>query len=166
MAFLVEQESSQETVPVAIKPTPGFCIKSTTSDSGSYTYRNATPNNSAITALSALSPQISSSSSSPNPNPNLLPIPKGIKVFLNIAWDSNVPAPPPADEAAVRRAMAGGDLDDTISGRYYVPVVVSEPRTVTDKAGKPSLVFDCVFSASLKSRCMKDKEFRLYLIGT
>lgn len=63
-------------------------------------------------------------------------IPVGVKVFLNIAWDTNVPTPPTADEAVVRRAMMGEDLDDAIGigeGAYYVPIVVSEPREDTDK---------------------------------
>lgn len=32
-------------------------------------------------------------------------------------------------------------------------------------AGKYSIVFDCVFSSTLKSRCTKDTDFRMYLIG-
>lgn len=61
--------------------------------------------------------------------------------------------------------MSGDDLNDSTAGRYYVPVIVSEPREAIDKAGKPSLVFDCIFSAALKSRCTKDRDFRLYIIG-
>ena len=33
------------------------------------------------------------------------------------------------------------------------------------QSGKSAIVFDCVFSSSLKSRCAKDKDFKLYLIG-
>ncbi|EJD04912.1 uncharacterized protein FOMMEDRAFT_105099 [Fomitiporia mediterranea MF3/22] len=93
-----------------------------------------------------------------------LQIQKDVKVFLNIAWDKRVPAPPEAGEDVIRRAMAGEDLDVEGLGAYYVPVVVSEPREDVDKSGKPSIVFDCVFSASLKLRCIKDREFKLYLI--
>jgi len=99
--------------------------------------------------------------------PKTLQIPKGVKVFLNIAWDENVPSPPPVDEATVRRAMMGEDLDDAVGigeGAYYVPVVVSEPREDRDKAGKPSVVFDAVFNNTLKSRCTKDPDFKLYII--
>lgn len=37
---------------------------------------------------------------------------------------------------------------------------------VIDEAGKPSLVFDCVYNPALKSRSTKDENFRLYIIGT
>lgn len=56
---------------------------------------------------------------------------KGLKVFINIAWDSQVPAPPPATDDVVKRAMEGQD------DGWYVPVLVSEPRQDVDK-GTPS----------------------------
>ena len=31
-------------------------------------------------------------------------------------------------------------------------------------AGKPSLVFDCVFSSKIKSKTTKDKEFKTYIV--
>ncbi len=55
---------------------------------------------------------------------------KGFKIFLNICWDVNVPPPPERTDGEIRRAMIGADLDD---GLYYVPVVVSDGRPVTDK---------------------------------
>ncbi|KAH8112119.1 hypothetical protein DFH11DRAFT_1788451 [Phellopilus nigrolimitatus] len=99
--------------------------------------------------MSTLITPATASDVSANPTPARLPktlqIPKGTKVFLNIAWDKHVPAPPPVDEAVVRRAMMGEDLEDGAGigeGAYYVPVVVSEPREATDKSGKSSIVFD------------------------
>ncbi|KAG9035988.1 hypothetical protein FS837_001773 [Tulasnella sp. UAMH 9824] len=56
--------------------------------------------------------------------------------------------------------MMGANLED---GMYFIPVVVSDGRTMADKAGKPSLVFDCVFNSKLKSRVTKDFEFRTFL---
>ncbi|OCH91358.1 hypothetical protein OBBRIDRAFT_792407 [Obba rivulosa] len=59
--------------------------------------------------------------------------------------------------------MAGnGDVD--ASTDYFVPVVISEPREATDKAGKPAVVLDCVYNASLKSRTLKDPAFKTFLI--
>lgn len=62
---------------------------------------------------------------------------KGIKLFINIAWDENVPPPPHGSEQAVQDAMHGredeqdeGALKD---GTWFVPVVVSEPREDSDK---------------------------------
>lgn len=69
-----------------------------------------------------------------------------------------------------------------------MPTVVSDGRQDTDKgrfvvvifvmslilswwmlfglAGKVSLVFDAVFHSSLKSRTLRDPEFKTFLIGT
>ncbi|KAH9921101.1 uncharacterized protein B0H18DRAFT_1021886 [Fomitopsis serialis] len=77
-----------------------------------------------------------------------LPIPKGVKVFVNIAYDPN-------------RAMLGEDVLDADNAQgWFVPVVVSEPRQDTDKAGKPSVVFDCIYHSSLKPRALKDQPSR------
>ncbi|KAK0216025.1 pre-RNA processing PIH1/Nop17-domain-containing protein [Armillaria fumosa] len=82
----------------------------------------------------------------------------GTKVFINIAWDANVPAPPPASDDVIQRAMQGEDEG------WYVPVVVSEPRSDVDKAGKPSLVIDCIYNKSLKSRVLRDPAWKTFLI--
>ncbi|KAK0478710.1 pre-RNA processing PIH1/Nop17-domain-containing protein [Armillaria novae-zelandiae] len=82
----------------------------------------------------------------------------GIKVFINIAWDATVPAPPAAAADVIQRAMQGAD-----SG-WYVPVVVSEPRSDTDKAGKSSLVVDCIYNKSLKARVLRDPAWKTFLI--
>ncbi|KAK0463181.1 pre-RNA processing PIH1/Nop17-domain-containing protein [Desarmillaria tabescens] len=83
----------------------------------------------------------------------------GMKVFINIAWDANVPSPPPASDEVIQRAMQGEDDDG-----WYVPVVVSEPRGDVDKVGKPSLVIDCVYNKSLKSRVLRDPAWKTFLI--
>jgi hypothetical protein len=70
------------------------------------------------------------------------PVPQGTKVFVNIAWDANVPPPPEGSEEAVQRAMRGVEPDaqgaDAMAGvegtgEWYVPVIVSPPREDTDK---------------------------------
>ncbi|KAL5478773.1 hypothetical protein ACEPAI_2050 [Sanghuangporus weigelae] len=165
---LSSHSNLRDTIRVPLTPSAGFCVKSLTTEHGFYTYVDAPPPPSPSSSKKQI-PQTRSNLLEPNSkiSTQTLQIPVGTKVFLNIAWDKRVPAPPEASEELVRRAMAGADLDDDerdgLAG-YYVPVVVSEPREDLDKSGKPSIVFDCVFSASLKSRCLKDKEFKLYLI--
>ncbi|KAI5119345.1 hypothetical protein M0805_004022 [Coniferiporia weirii] len=150
--------TSNDNVRVTLAPKAGFCIKSITTDTGFYIYASTA----SVPSSNSKQPNLLE----PPSAPRTLQIAKGVKVFLNIAWDARVPSPPPVDEAVISRAMSGDDLDDPGENNnpYYVPVVVSEPREETDKSGKPSLVFDCVFSAALKARCTKDQEFKMYLI--
>jgi len=148
--------AAQDSALVKLQPTPGFVIKSVVTEPGFYAF---SPESSPPQPASSIVLE-------PKAQPRRVVFPKGQKIFLNIAWDLVVPPPPPADEATIRRAMAGADLDDDAegSGTYYVPVVVSEPREDKDKSGKPSLVFDCIFNFTLKSRCTKDPEFKMYIL--
>lgn len=114
---------------VSLAPSAGFCVKSTITEAGFYVF--ATSSEPTKKDATLLEPSSSTTKS--------LQMPTGVKVFLNIAWDKNVPPPPPVDEAIVRRAMMGDDLDDAVGigeGAYYVPVVVSEPREDRDKGEK------------------------------
>lgn len=114
------------TVRVNLSPAAGFCIKSKTlqsavckvsSQSQSATKLDGTPSPASLTSL-----------------PGTLSIAKGTKVFVNIAWDSNVPPPPEGNEEAVQKAMRGEEeLDESVEQGWFVPVVVSEPRTDIDK---------------------------------
>jgi hypothetical protein len=108
---------SSSKTPVTLKPTPGFCVKTST-----------------------LQPAIYSPFNRPHPPPNSLdpriapiPIPKGLKIFINIAWDPNVPPPPEGSEDVIQRAMVGDDVDELNPDGWYVPVVVSEGRQDKDK---------------------------------
>ncbi|KAF5376036.1 hypothetical protein D9615_007763 [Tricholomella constricta] len=94
--------------------------------------------------------------------PTLIPV--GFKVFVNIAWDHNVPPPPDGSEDAIQRAMQGQDVDQRNPDGWYVPVVVSDGRRDKDKAGKPSLVFDCIYNTSVKARTLTDPEFKLFIV--
>ncbi|KAG9015633.1 hypothetical protein FRB90_004671 [Tulasnella sp. 427] len=107
-------------------------------------------------------PAISSpgSSSTVEPVTETVAVHKGYKIFLNICWDPQVPPPPERDDDEIRKAMMGADLD---SGIYFIPVIISDGKMTTDKAGKPSLVFDCVFNMKLRSRATKDYDFRTFL---
>ncbi|EJF60086.1 hypothetical protein DICSQDRAFT_107741 [Dichomitus squalens LYAD-421 SS1] len=130
---------------VSLSPTSGFCVKST--------------------ALNSVSCPLPSSSSSDVSSPTAINITNGLKVFVNIAWDSNVPPPPEGSDAAIERAMAAqAALDPDQAAEWFVPVIVTEPRSDIDKAGKPSVVFDCIFNSALKSRALRSTEFKTLLI--
>ncbi|KAI0656340.1 hypothetical protein C8Q70DRAFT_1056885 [Cubamyces menziesii] len=140
------------TTRISLAPTPGFCIKS------------SSLNQVSLSLPAPSSAQNASSSSAPAP----FTIPANLKVFINIAWDKHVPPPPDASEAAIERAIAGDvALDPSASdpADWFVPVIVSEPRQDKDKAGKPSVVFDCIFNSSLKSRSLRSPEFKTFLIA-
>ncbi|KAF8235054.1 hypothetical protein L208DRAFT_1451461 [Tricholoma matsutake] len=126
------------TVSINLKPVSGFCIKSTTI---------YTPSQSSLDS-----------------NHASIPVPIGYKVFINIAWDPNVPSPPAGSEEIIQRAMKGDGVDNQISDGWYVPVFVSDGRQDKDKAGNPSLVFDCIYNSSLKSRTLTNPEFKIFLV--
>ncbi|KAL0952349.1 hypothetical protein HGRIS_006629 [Hohenbuehelia grisea] len=139
---------SLPTTRVTLEPIPGFCIKSSLAEAHSY---------------------IPKSDTNPPQNvlevkPSVVPLPKGLKVFVNIAWDKNVPAAPEGSEEAIRKAMEGDDIDETNPDGWYVPVVVAQGRLDKDKAGQPSLVYDCVYNPSVKSRTLRDPDFKIFLI--
>jgi hypothetical protein len=151
---------SSSKAKITLKPVPGFCVKTATLQPALY-------------------------EPLPGDNAKLEPsevIPAGRKVFVNIAWDANVPPPPEGSEQDIKKAMTGEDTDDG----WFVPVVVSHPRQDKDKgmsspilendafipslyclwqAGKPSLVFDCVFNSTVKTRTLIDQDFKIFLIG-
>ncbi|KZT23056.1 hypothetical protein NEOLEDRAFT_1070187 [Neolentinus lepideus HHB14362 ss-1] len=127
-------------IPISLSPVPGFCIKSLALTHADYPLRHHT-------------------------HSPALPIPKARKVFVNIAFDQHVPAPPPGTDVAIERAIAAlASPADNSPDDYFVPVVVSDPREVLDKAGKPSVVFDAVFNAALKPKSAKSLEFKAFLI--
>ncbi|KAG7087489.1 hypothetical protein E1B28_013451 [Marasmius oreades] len=134
-------------VSVILKPIPGFCIKSST-----------------------VQPAVYKPSSSQQPLTSLepgnapVPIPVGFKLFINIAWDQNVPPPPKASEEAIKRAISGDSQSMSTDDDYFVPVVVSDGRIDTDRAGRPSLVFDCVFHKSVKTRTLVDHDFKVFIV--
>ncbi|EGO20361.1 hypothetical protein SERLADRAFT_453038 [Serpula lacrymans var. lacrymans S7.9] len=104
-------------------------------------------------ALQDTSIRITASSASP-----------GLKVFVNVAWDANIPPPPEGSEEEISKAMQGQDVDELSPNAWYVPLSVSDARQDRDKAGQPSLVFDCVFNPTIKSRTLKDPEFKTFII--
>ncbi|KAJ6524476.1 PIH1 family [Mycena capillaripes] len=89
-------------------------------------------------------------------------VPVHRKIFINIAWDAQVPPPPEGNEEAIHRAMHGED-DDLNPDSWFVPVIVSEPRQDNDKSGNPSLVFDCIYHTSIRSRTVRDPAFKVFI---
>ena len=108
------------TVAVSLAPSPGFCVKSLTL---------------AASECSLTPPPHAAADAPPGrlvvPPSRTKTIPKGTKVFANIAYDANVPPPPHASDAAIQRAMRGDDLPDAAG--WFVPLVVPAPREDTDK---------------------------------
>ncbi|KAG8215273.1 pre-RNA processing PIH1/Nop17-domain-containing protein [Butyriboletus roseoflavus] len=123
-------------VAVALNPVPGFCVKS-----------RAT--NDTLVHLT---------------QPLDVHVKKGLKIFVNIAWDSNVPPPPPGNDDAIHRAMRGLGIDDSNPGAWFVPIVLSDARQDSDKAGQPAIVFDCVLNPSIKSRSLRNPDFKSFII--
>jgi hypothetical protein len=89
-------------IPVALAPSPGLCVKTSSLQPGVYSAGTDT-----------------------------VPVSIGLKVFVNICWDKNIPAPPVGSEDAIERAMQGEDVGD--QSLWFVPIVVSDGRPVTDK---------------------------------
>lgn len=111
------------TVTVSLAPSPGFCVKSVTL---------------AASECSLTPPPQPTSGTLPGrlavPTSGTKTIPKGTKVFANIAYDANVPPPPAGSEDTIQRAMQGDDLPDADnSGGWFVPLVVPAPREDIDK---------------------------------
>ena len=97
-------------IAVALNPVPGFCVKSrATSDT--------------LVRLTE------------SDQPREVRVEKGLKIFVNIAWDPNVPPPPPASDDAIHRALQGLDIDDSESNpdAWFVPIVLSDVRQDSDK---------------------------------
>ncbi|THH09653.1 hypothetical protein EW146_g8624 [Bondarzewia mesenterica] len=105
------------TLTVRLSPSPAFCIKSTSLQPGVF---NVSSSSSSKDSLDA-------------PSRRSIPIPKGFKVFVNIAWDKNVPPPPEGSEDAIQRAMLGQDVDELNTDGWFVPVIVSDGREDRDK---------------------------------
>ncbi|KAG6374002.1 hypothetical protein JVT61DRAFT_4637 [Boletus reticuloceps] len=161
------QTTTPAKVSVALNPVPGFCVKSWAT-------------NDALVRLSA-------------PGDSDIHVKKGLKIFINIAWDQNIPPPPPASDDAIQRAMQGLDVDESNPEAWFVPIVLSDARQDSDKgrhhmnsvhvvplrylspmnirrltlstAGRSAIVFDCGLHPFIKSRCLKDPDFKSFIIG-
>jgi len=91
-------------VAIQLSPSPGFCIKSAALQQGVIYIQNEPSQ-----------------------------VEQGFKIFVNIAWDKNVPPPPEGSEEDIRSAMQGQDTIEHVVNGWFAPVVVSEGRKDTDK---------------------------------
>lgn len=103
---------------ITLSPSAGFVVKTTNQEPGIYT----------PTALPER--QLSPNSLEPQAVRHSTPVTHGFKIFVNIALEQGVPPPPQSSENDIRKVMAGDE------NAYFVPVVVSDGREVTDK-GEP-----------------------------
>jgi hypothetical protein len=78
----------------------------------------------------------------------------GIKVFLNIAWDTLVPPPP--------TGVTPEAIEDP---NYVIPLIVGDLKTDVDKKGVVCKVVDCVYSKELKSKALREPDFKQFLSG-
>ncbi|KAI9435542.1 PIH1 family [Lactarius indigo] len=119
---------------INISPSPGFCVKS-----------------------KLLHPGLL----------NRAALPQGLKVFVNIAWSKDVPPPLNGVDKALELATAtltGDHQTLSDNGGDTIYIFVSDGRLDTDKAGNPSVVFDCIYHSSFKSRVLKDVDVKKFLI--
>ena len=150
----------QSVVSLSLAPQAGFCVKTTTLEGAKLPASNGKP--AASTA-----------------------IPAGLKVFINIAWDVNAPPSPRGSEEAIERVLSGeeSDVEEESVGGLYIPAVVSPPREDRDKgvlscsttsshltirlksAGNPSLVFDCIYNTTVKTRISGNEEYKAFIVG-
>ncbi|KAG1823046.1 pre-RNA processing PIH1/Nop17-domain-containing protein [Suillus variegatus] len=135
-------------ISLTLNPLPGFCVKSSA-------------------LQQAIAPRTATSLLASAPSDTLgapITIPKGLKVFVNIAWDTNVPPPPPGSEDTIQKVLRGQDYNESNSDGWFIPVLVSDLRDDKDKAGKPALVVDCVLNPSIKARTLKEADFKAFII--
>ncbi|KAF8169812.1 pre-RNA processing PIH1/Nop17-domain-containing protein [Pholiota molesta] len=140
--------SSKSRVRIEFAPKPGFCIKTSTLGG-------------AIPSPTPLQPHAQTAEKLPS---SLTSVPEGLKVFVNIAWDPKAPPSPKGSEEAILRALEGDDVDVEDAAGLYIPAVVSPAREDKDKAGNPSLVFDCIYNTTIKARTLHNPEFKTFLI--
>jgi hypothetical protein len=98
---------------IILTPSAGFVVKTTSQEPGIYT----------PTSL----PEKQPSPNSLEPVLHSTPVTDGFKIFINIAFHQGVPPPPRSSESDIRKAMAGDE------NAYFVPIIVSDGREVTDK---------------------------------
>ena len=115
--------TAMATVSAALAPSPGFCVKSVTLAASDCSLTPPPPPAAGSAPERLVLPTSGTKKT----------IPKGTKVFVNIAYDANVPPPPDSSEDAIQRAMRGDELPEGSGGGWFVPLVVPAPREDTDK---------------------------------
>jgi hypothetical protein len=109
--------SSNVTININVSPSPGFCIKSRLLQPG---ILNATSN---LSTVSTTNQSVQTK----------VPVPQGIKVFVNIAWSKDVPPPLDGVERASELATHSRQMDLKSRQGTQIPVFVSDGRLNSDK---------------------------------
>ena len=133
---LFSRPGPAQTIRVTLTPSSGWCIKTTALHSAICTLSSPPSSNKASSASPTPNTNPLLEPSSPASGPSTLVIPQGSKIFINLAWDSNVPPPPEGSEDVIQKAMSGQDGDELLGSEnpaWFVPVVISEPRSDIDK---------------------------------
>ncbi|GJJ09347.1 hypothetical protein Clacol_003569 [Clathrus columnatus] len=137
---------------VTLNPKAGLVIKSTTLSSGFY-YNNPFEfegPSSSVTNASQL-----------QTNYTKIQIPPNRKIFINVAYASEIPPPLTDDEAVVQRALLGQIQEES---EYFIPIFVGFGREDKDKSGNPSTVFDAFLNPAVKKRLTEDINYRNYVL--
>lgn len=90
-------------------------------------------------------------------------IPALTKVFVNICTNDAILPPPTMLEQSLRSIVSAKDAKDL--GDYYIPLVLSDIRDDTDKAGVACKVVDCIVHPSARETVEKIPEYRNLLIA-
>jgi len=101
-------------VTINLSPSPGFCIKS-----------------------KLLQPGVLNVTSTQNP----VPIPQGLKVFVNIAWSKDVPPPLDGVQKALEYAAHNRRMDGKSQRESPISVFTFDGRLDTDKGTSIFLVY-------------------------
>ncbi|KAK3821027.1 MAG: pre-RNA processing PIH1/Nop17-domain-containing protein [Benniella sp.] len=85
--------------------------------------------------------------------------PKDTAVFINICHSDQMPKPPPASEAEIRKAVNAEE-----GATYQVPFQLSPPREYHDSVSRRYLVLDACIHTEPFKRTEKDFDYKLYIM--
>ncbi|KAG0240746.1 hypothetical protein BGX31_001684 [Mortierella sp. GBA43] len=85
--------------------------------------------------------------------------PKDTAVFINVCHSDQMPKPPPASEAEIRKAVNAEE-----GATYQVPFQLSPPREFRDPVSRRYLVIDACIHTEPFKRTEKDFDYKLYIM--
>jgi hypothetical protein len=114
-------------VTINVSPSPGFCIKS-----------------------KLLQPGVLNVRPTHKQGQGRVPVPEGLKVFVNIAWSQDVPSPLDGVENAIEFVAHNPLTDSKVEAHSPISVFASDGRLDTDKgaSGDSSMVQACTVRRS------------------
>ncbi|KAJ3310705.1 PIH1 domain-containing protein 1 [Blyttiomyces sp. JEL0837] len=84
--------------------------------------------------------------------------PAGLKVFINLCYSNDIPAPPTDDYDEVARAVKEGD-----NTTFKVPLSLAGPHPDRDKSGKVCLVFEALVNTRPFEMAQENRYFRDFM---